>query len=66
VKVQTFFSSGGLQKYFIVDCSHGTNKEKLDHDLLVQQQLSEYQKVRQQIEEDIQVIEEAVKTNKTS
>lgn len=63
VKVQTFFSSGGLQKYFIVDLVEGENREKLDLNQVVQQQLSDYQKVRKEIEDDMHVMEEAAKTD---
>jgi hypothetical protein len=66
VKVQTFFSRGGLQKYFIVDLEEDENGGKLDLDQVVQQQLNEYQKVQQQIEDDMHVMEEAAKTDKTS
>jgi len=65
VKVQTFFSSGGLQKYFIVDLVEGENREKLDLNQVVQQQLSDYQKVRKEIEDDMHVMEEAAKTDQT-
>jgi hypothetical protein len=65
VKVQTFFSSGGLQKYFIVDLGVGENGENFNPNQVVQQQLNNYQKVRQQLEEEMQVIEEAAKTKKT-
>ena len=68
VKVQSLFRIGGLQKYFIVDCGEGAKEKKSNHDQddqVVQQQLGEYQKVRQQIEDDMQVMEEAVKTDKT-
>jgi superfamily II DNA helicase RecQ len=68
VKVQTFFSSGGLQKYFIVDLgaeNNVENSERLEPNQVAQQQLSDYQKVRKQIDDDMQVMEEAAKTDKT-
>jgi hypothetical protein len=68
VKVQTFFSSGGLQKYFIIDLDDGEDREdreKINQNQVILQQLSDYQKVRKEIKDDIQVIEEAIKTNKT-
>ena len=65
VKVQTFFRNGGLQRYFIVDLGEGENGEKVDQNQVVQQQLSGWQNVRQQLEEDMQVMAEAAKTDKT-
>jgi hypothetical protein len=68
VKVQTFFSSGGLQKYFIVDLGAESNfedGERLSPNQVAQKQLSDYQKVRKQINDDMQVMEEAAKTDKT-
>jgi hypothetical protein len=55
-----------LQKYFIVDLGIRENEERLDQNQVVEQQLKDYQKVRKKIKDDMQVIEEAVKTNKTS
>jgi predicted AlkP superfamily phosphohydrolase/phosphomutase len=69
IKVQTFFSSGGLQKYFIINLDDREDREdgeKIDQNQVILQQLSDYQKVRKEIKDNIQVIEEAVKTNKTS
>jgi hypothetical protein len=65
VKVQTFFSSGGLQKYFVVDLDVDENGQGLDPNQVVQQQLSDYKKVREQLEEEMHVMEEAAKTDKT-
>jgi predicted AlkP superfamily phosphohydrolase/phosphomutase len=68
MKVQTFFSSGGLQKYFIInldDREDREDREKINQNQVILQQLSDYQKVRKEIKDDMQVIEEAVKTNKT-
>lgn len=65
IEVQTFFSGGGLQKYFVVDLGVGQNAKKSDLEQVVQQQLSDFQKVRKQIEDDMQVMEEAAKTDKT-
>jgi superfamily II DNA helicase RecQ len=65
VKVQSFFSSGGLQKYFIVGLDAAENGEKLDQDQVAQQQLGAWRKVRKQLEEDSYIMEEAAKTDKT-
>jgi superfamily II DNA or RNA helicase len=64
VKVQTFFSSGGLQKYFLVNLDVAENGQRLDHNQVAQQQLSDYQKVRKQLENDSHVMEDAAKTDK--
>jgi hypothetical protein len=53
MKVQTFFKSGGLQKYFIINLGEVESKENLDPNQVVQQQLSNYQKVRKEIEDDM-------------
>jgi hypothetical protein len=55
-----------LQRYFIVDLGEGENSKKVDQNQVVQEQLSGWQNVQQQLKEDMQVIAEAVKTNKTS
>jgi superfamily II DNA helicase RecQ len=65
VKVQTFFRSGGLQKYFLVDLGVGENGEKLDQNEIVRQQLSKWHEVRQELEKEMQVMAEATKTDKT-
>ena len=54
-----------MQRYFIVDSGEGENGEKVDQNQVVQQQLSGWQNVRQQLEEDVQVMAEAAKTDKT-
>lgn len=65
VKVQAFFSSGGLQKYFIVDFSDGENEENSHPDHIAVQQLNAWKSTRVLLEEDMQVMEEAAKTDKT-
>jgi hypothetical protein len=40
-----------LQKYFIVDLGDVGNGENLDPNQVIQQQLSNYQKVRKEIED---------------
>jgi hypothetical protein len=41
------------------------NGQEIDQNQVVQQQLSRWQNARQQLEEDIQVMAEAAKTDKT-
>jgi hypothetical protein len=65
VKVQAFFNSGGLQKYFIVNLSVGEIEEKSRLDNVATQQLNAWKSTRILLEEDLQVIEEAAKTDKT-
>lgn len=65
VKVQTFFNGGGLQRYFVVDLDEDGNGEKLDENLVVTQQLDAWREVRKQLEEDMHIMEDAAKTDKT-
>jgi hypothetical protein len=65
VKVQTFFSSGGLQRYFIVDLGVSENEENLDRNQIVENQLNTWLEVREQLNEDMDVMEDAAKTDKT-
>jgi superfamily II DNA helicase RecQ len=65
VKVQTFFSGGGLQKYFVVDLDRNENGEKSDQSPVVTQQLNAWREVRKQLEEDMHIMEDAAKTDKT-
>jgi hypothetical protein len=65
VKVQTFFSSGGLQRYFIVELDGVGNGQDLDQNHVVDQQLSTWLDVRKQLEEDMDVMGDAAKTDKT-
>jgi hypothetical protein len=65
VKVQTFFRSGGLQKYFIVKPGGEDNSETLDRDQVVERQLSTWLEARKQLEKDMDVIGDAAKTDKT-
>jgi hypothetical protein len=65
VKVQTFFCSGGLQKYFIVQSGVAENRQDLDQNHVVEEQLSTWHDVRKQLEEDIDIMGDAAKTDKT-
>jgi hypothetical protein len=51
-----------LQKYFVVHLGIEENEERLDQNQVIEQQLKDYQEVQKEIEEDMQVMEEAVKT----
>jgi tagatose-1,6-bisphosphate aldolase non-catalytic subunit AgaZ/GatZ len=65
VKVQSFFCTRGLQKYFIVEVDVVENGVDLDSNQVVEEQLNAWHRVRKQLEEEIQVIEDAAKTDKT-
>jgi len=65
VKVQSLFRSGGLQKYFLVEVGVVENRVDLDPNQVVEEQLNAWHGVRKQLEEDIQVMEDTTKTDKT-
>lgn len=65
VKVQTFFKGGGLQKYFIVELSVSENEQNLVQNQVVSQQLNTWLEVREQLDEDMDVMRDAAKTDKT-
>jgi hypothetical protein len=65
VKVQSFFYTGGLQKYFIVEVGVAKNRVNLDQNQVVQEQLNAWREVQKQLEEETQVIEDVAKTDKT-
>jgi hypothetical protein len=65
VKVQSFFCTGRLQKYFIVDLADARGVEKIGVEDRVQAQLAEYELTQQEIEKELQTLEEAAKTDKT-
>jgi superfamily II DNA helicase RecQ len=65
VKVQSFFRTGGLQKYFIVETVEAENTEDVDVKVAVQKQLAEYKLTQQEVEQELQTLEEVAKTDKT-
>ena len=65
VKVQSFFRSGGLQKYFIVDLVDAQIVENAGVENIVSGLLAEYELIQQEVEEELQTLEEAAKTDKT-
>ncbi|OSS43486.1 hypothetical protein B5807_11973 [Epicoccum nigrum] len=60
--LQSFFRSGGLQKYFIVDLADAQIDENVGG---VSGVLAEYELTQQEVEEELQTLEEAAKTDKT-
>jgi len=65
VKVQSFFHTGGLQKYFIVDLADVGNPENAWEEERVQARLAEYKLKQQEEEKELQTLEGAAKTDKT-
>ena len=65
MKVQSFFRTGGLQKYFIVNLVDAGNTENDGVENAVQAQLAEYKLTQQEIEEELQTLEAAAKIDKT-
>jgi hypothetical protein len=65
VKVQSFFRTGGLQKYFVVQVAEAQNAEDVNVKVAVQRQLAEYRLTQQEVEEELQTLEETAKTDKT-
>jgi hypothetical protein len=63
--VQSFFRTGGLQKYFIVDSAVIVNTEHSDVEQTVQAQLAKYKLTQQEVEKELQVLEDAPKTDRT-
>ena len=65
VKVQTIFRMGGLQKYFIVEYDGVVNAEDMDVELTVEGRLAEFKVTQEIVEKELQVLDEAAKTDKT-
>ena len=53
VKVQSFFRSGGLQKYFIVDLADVQNAENAGVENTVPGLLAEYKLTQQEVQEEL-------------
>jgi superfamily II DNA helicase RecQ len=65
VKVQSFFRTGGLQKYFIVGLADAVDPENASVEAAIEAQLAEYKVTQQEVEEELQTLEDAAKTDKT-
>jgi hypothetical protein len=65
VKVQTLFRGRSLRKYFIVDMGSSKKEENPTTDNVVLQQLSAYEEVRKELNEDEQVLGDTAKTDRT-
>jgi hypothetical protein len=65
VKVQSLFRTGGLQRYFVVKQAKAEDAENLSIECYVEGQLDEYKLTQQAVEKELQVLEDAAKTDKT-
>jgi hypothetical protein len=63
--VQTFFRTGGLQKYFVVNLGEVEDKENLGDKRRLERQLAEFQLTQESVEQDLQILEDAAKTDRT-
>jgi hypothetical protein len=63
--VQSFFCTGGLQKYFVVDSAIIVDAEHRDVEQIVQAQLAKYKLTQQEVKKELQVLEDAPKTDRT-
>jgi truncated hemoglobin YjbI len=65
IKVQTFFRTGGLQKYFVVNLGEVEDKENLGDKRRLKRRLAEFQLTQESVKQDLQILEDAAKTNRT-
>jgi truncated hemoglobin YjbI len=65
VKVQTFFRTGGLQKYFVVDLGKVEDEENLGDKRRLKRRLAKFQLTQESVKQDLQILEDAAKTNRT-
>ncbi|KAJ8115248.1 hypothetical protein OPT61_g3059 [Boeremia exigua] len=65
VKVQSFFHTRGLQKYFIVNLDVVEILQNNKLEIRVQAHLAEYKLTQQEIKEELQTLEAAAKIDKT-
>jgi hypothetical protein len=65
VKVQTFFCTGGLQNYFMVDWGNVENTEEVDDERRLEGRLAEFRRIQGIVEKELQVLEDAAKTDRT-
>jgi hypothetical protein len=56
VKVQSFFRTGGLQRYFIVDPAEGRDVENTRVGDCVQAQLAEYKLTQQEVKKELETL----------
>jgi truncated hemoglobin YjbI len=63
--VQTFFRTGGLQKYFVVNLGEVEDKENLGNERRLKRRLAEFQLTQESVKQDLQILEDAAKTDRT-
>ncbi len=56
VNIQSFFCTGGLQKYFIVNLANARNNKNVRVKQQIQAQLAEYKLTQQEVEEELQTL----------
>lgn len=54
-----------MQKYFVVEIDNAGNPENANVEVAVQEELAAYSLTQQQIQEELQILEAAAKTDKT-
>jgi truncated hemoglobin YjbI len=63
--VQTFFRTEGLQKYFVVDLGEVEDKENLGDERRLERRLAKFQLTQESVKQDLQILKDAAKTNRT-
>jgi hypothetical protein len=63
--VQTFFRTEGLQKYFVVDLGEVEDKENLGDERRLERRLAEFQLTQESVKQDLQILKDAAKTDRT-
>jgi hypothetical protein len=66
VKVQSFFCTRGLQKYFIVSLADAVDPKNASVKAAIKAQLAKYKVTQQEVKEELQTLEDTAKTDKTS
>jgi hypothetical protein len=66
IKVQSFFCTRGLQKYFIVSLADAVDPKNASVKAAIKAQLTKYKVTQQEVKEELQTLEDAAKTDKTS
>jgi hypothetical protein len=65
LKVQSFFRTSGLQRYFRVNWDEVEDAETLDEERKLEGRLAEFKLTQELVEKDLQVLEDAAKTDRT-
>ena len=65
MKVQSFFRTGGLQKYFVVELDEVQDAETTGDDRRLEGRLAEFKLTQELVNQELQVLEDAAKTDRT-